>query len=191
METVASVDHIQIQEEPASLQVQVAVTGMVAQAPHLLELVTVEAVVALVEGLEAALVQAVVPLGPMEVYSPLRLVAHHPVVEVGVVPATALAVVDMAAVHLAVEAQAIPLVALEVEEGMDPIVVEALPLDVEVEQVDIQVVPVEVMALHSRLQVEGDIPMAPHHHNHHLVVPATAKEAMTPRCINVETRPTL
>ena len=153
----------------------------------------VEAVVALVEGLEVALVQAVAPLGPMQVYLPLRLVGHHPAVEVGVVPATVLAVADMAAVHLAVEAQAIPLVDLEVEERMDPTAVEALPLDVEVEWGDIQVGPVEVMALHSRLQVEEGIPMAPHHPkivSHHLVVLATAKEAMTPRCINVETRPT-
>jgi hypothetical protein len=64
------------------------------------------------------------------------------------------------------------------------------PLDVEVDRGDIQVVPVEVIALHSRLQVEeGDIPMAPHHHrivSHHLVVPATA---MIPRHIEPDQTP--
>ena len=196
MEIVALVDRIRIPEVPASLLVpeeEVAVTDTVAPAPLLLELVTVvvvEAVVALVGGQEeGALVQAAV----IQVYSLLRPVApHRQVVEVGVVPApaTVLAAVDMVAVHLAVEVQATPLVALEVEEGMDRTAAEgegeAPPLDVEVDQGDIQVVPqVEAIVLHSPLQVEeGDIPMVPHRHrivsHHHPVVPATA---MIPRRI--------
>ena len=194
MEIVASVDHIRILEEPASLlalEEEVAVTDTVAQAPLLLELVTVvvEPVVALVGGQEeGALVRAVVT----QVYSPLhRVPPHHPAAEVGVVPApaTVLAVVDMVAVHLAAEDQAIPLVALEVEEVMDRTAAvegEAPPLDAEVDRGDIQVVPpVEAIALHSPLQVEeGGIPMVPHHHrivsHHRLVVPATA---MIPRRI--------
>ena len=196
MEIVAAlVDHIQIPEVPASLlapEEEVAVTDTVAQAPLLLELVTVvvEAVVALVGGQEeGALVQA----AAIQVYSLLRLVApHRQAVEVGVVPApaTVLAVVDMVAVHPAVEVQATPLVVLEVEEGMDRTAVEgeAPPLDVQVDRGDIQVVPqVEAIALHSPLQVEeGDIPMVPHRHrivsHHHPVVPATA---MIPRRIKV------
>lgn len=163
-------------------------TGTVALA-HFLELDMVEAVVVLVVvGQEVAQVQAAVVApqeGPIQVYSPLPLVVHRRAVEVGVAPATALAAADTVAVYLlAVEAQAIPLVAQEVGEDMDPTAAEAPPLDVEV---DIQAVPAEVMALHSHLQVEGDIPMAPHHHrivSHLLVVPATAKEAMTPRHID-------
>lgn len=132
METVAMVDHIQI------LGSQVAVTDTVAQALHL-ELVMVEAVVALVVDLGADLVQAVVaPLGPIQAYSPLQLVLCHPVVEVAVVPATVPAAADMVEVLLVVAVLATHLVALEVEEGdMDPTAVEALPLDVEVEQGDI------------------------------------------------------
>ena len=180
METVALVDHIQIQEVLANLQVQqeveVAVTGMVAQAPHLPELVTVEVVVAMVDQ-GGALVQAAV--GHTGAYSP-HLVPKHLVVEVEVVPATAPVVGGMVEAHLAVEVQA----TLPVLGDMDRTVGEALHLDVEVEQGDIQVLPVEVIVLHSPLQVEGDIPMAPHHLktvSHHLVVPAMAKEAMIPR----------
>ena len=74
----------------------------------------VEAVVALVVDLGVALVQAAVaPLGPIQAYSLLQLVPHHPVVKVAVVPATVLAVAGMVvAVHLIVEVQATPLVAL-------------------------------------------------------------------------------
>lgn len=193
MEIVALVDRIRIPEVPASLLVpeeEVAVTDTVAPAPLLLELVTVvvvEAVVALVGGQEeGALVQA----AAIQVYSLLRPVApRRQAVEVGVVPApaTVLAVVDMVAVHLAVEVQAIPLVALEVEEGMDRTAAEEEPLlDVEVDRGDIQVVPqVEAIALHSPLQIEeGDIPMVPHRlrivSHHHPVVPAMA---MIPRHI--------
>ena len=190
MEIVALVDHIQIPEVPASLLVpeeEVAVTDTVAQAPLLLELVTVvvEAVVALVGGQEeGALAQA----AAIQVYSLLHLVApHRQAVEVGVVPApaTVLAAVDMVEAHLAVEVQAIL-----VEEGMDRTAAEeegeAPPLDVQVDRGDIQVVPqVEAIALHSPLQVEeGGIPMVPHRlrivSHHHLVVPATA---MIPRRI--------
>lgn len=165
---------------------EVAVTGTVAQAPRLLELV-------MVEGREAPLVQAAeeAPLGPIQVYSPLCLVVHHQAVEVGVVPATVLAVPDMVEVRLGVVARAIPLWAPEVEEGMDPTAVEALPRDVEVDRGDIRVVLAEVI-LHSHLPVEGDIPMAPHRHRivrHHLVVPATAKEAMTLNRIKIMLKP--
>ena len=184
METVALVDHTRIQEEPASLRVhqesEVPVTGMVALVPHLLQLVTVGAVVAMVD-LGAVLVQAVAvaPLGLMGACSP-RLVPRLPVVEVGVVVPAIVPAVGMVEVLLAVEVQAIP----PVVGGMDPTVLEAPPLDVEVGQGDIQVLQVEVIVLHSLLQVEGDIPMAPHHHktvSHHPVVPAIAKEAMIPR----------
>lgn len=79
---------------------------------------------------------------------------------VEVVLATAPVVVDMVEAHQAVVVQA-TLVAPEVVGDMDPMVVEALLLDVEV---DIQVLLVEVMVLHNLLQAEEGIPMVHHHH---------------------------
>lgn len=167
---------------PPEEELEAAVTGT-PPLVHPLPASVTEVVVATVD-LETAPVQPVGPLGPTEPRYP-HPVPLLPAVEALVVLATAqvvLVVVGMVVVH-PVEVPATVLVLVEVE-CTDHTAAEVLLLDVEVVLGGIQVHRVQATLLHKPLQVEGDIPMVPHHHN--LVDPATVKDTIRRASLHIK-----
>lgn len=158
--------------DPVSLEAAAA-TDMAAQVHRLLVSVMEQAAAVAMVDLGAVLVQAVLgaPLGPVVLTEAqcLRLVPHHPGVEVqATVPAVAV-VGGMEEGPRLAEIQATPAVVLRGAMDRTAAVAEggALRQDVEVDRGDIQVHPVQA-TLH-RKAAEGGIHTVPRHHSHPLV----------------------